>query len=65
MEYRRLGRTGLRVSEVCMGTMTFGGVTNEAEAKKIFDRCLEDKYERALASMGITPAMLSAEAGHA
>ena len=24
-----------------MGTMTFGGVTDEAEAKKIFDRCLE------------------------
>ena len=41
MNYRRLGRTGLRVSEFCMGTMTFGGVTDEAEAKKIFDRCLE------------------------
>ena len=41
MQYRRLGRTGLQVSEVCMGTMTFGGVTDEAEAKKIFDRCLE------------------------
>ena len=41
MIYRRLGRTGLRVSEICMGTMTFGGVTDEAEAKKIFNRCLE------------------------
>ncbi len=41
MNYRRLGRTGLRVSEICMGTMTFGGVTDEAEAKKIFNRCLE------------------------
>jgi aryl-alcohol dehydrogenase-like predicted oxidoreductase len=41
MNYKRLGRTGLRVSEVCMGTMTFGGVTDEAEAKKIVDRCLE------------------------
>ncbi|HHZ93915.1 TPA: aldo/keto reductase, partial [Candidatus Poribacteria bacterium] len=24
MEYRRLGRTGLKVSEMCLGTMTFG-----------------------------------------
>lgn len=31
----------------------------------IFDRSLDDKYERALALMGVTPAMLSSEAGHA
>ncbi len=31
----------------------------------IFDAKLDDKYERALALMGISPAMLSAEAGHA
>ena len=41
MKYNRLGRTGLLVSEVCMGTMTFGGVTDEPEAQRIFDRCLE------------------------
>jgi len=41
MKYNRLGRTGLRVSEICMGTMTFGGVTDETEAQRIFDRCLE------------------------
>ncbi len=41
MKYNRLGRTGLRVSEVCMGTMTFGGVTDEAEAQKMVDRCLD------------------------
>ena len=41
MKYNRLGRTGLRVSEVCMGTMTFGGVTDEDEAQKVFDRCIE------------------------
>ncbi len=27
MRYRRLGRTGLFVSELCLGTMTFGGAT--------------------------------------
>lgn len=41
MKYNRLGRTGLRVSEVCMGTMTFGGVTDQAEAQRMFDRCLD------------------------
>ncbi len=41
MKYNRLGRTGMHVSEVCMGTMTFGGVTDESEAQKIFDRCID------------------------
>ncbi len=41
MRYKRLGRTGLQVSEVCMGAMTFGGATDEAEAGRIFSRCLE------------------------
>jgi len=31
----------------------------------IFDRTLEDKYDRALASMGVRPEMLSRETGHA
>lgn len=37
MNYRRLGRTGLKVSEICLGTMTFGQGTNEAEATRIVD----------------------------
>ena len=37
MEYRRMGRTGLKVSEICLGTMTFGYSTDEAEAKRIVD----------------------------
>ena len=37
MEYRRLGRTGLKVSEICLGTMTFGHGTNEEEAARIVD----------------------------
>jgi aryl-alcohol dehydrogenase-like predicted oxidoreductase len=41
MKYRRLGRTGLLVSEVCMGTMTFGDTTDEDEAKKMFALCLD------------------------
>ena len=37
MEYRYIGKTGLRVSSICMGTMTFGSTTNEKEAFKILD----------------------------
>jgi len=41
MEYRRMGRSGLKVSELCLGTMTFGHSTDEAEAKRIVDRALD------------------------
>ncbi|MBU3737024.1 MAG: NADP(H)-dependent aldo-keto reductase [Methylobacterium sp.] len=37
MEYRILGRTGLRVSPVCLGTMTFGQQNSEAEAHQQLD----------------------------
>ncbi len=41
MDYRRMGRSGLKVSEVCLGTMTFGHGTDEAEAKRIVDLAFE------------------------
>ena len=44
MEYRRLGRTGLKVSEVCLGSMTFGTTDwgiEESEAKSILDVALD------------------------
>jgi aryl-alcohol dehydrogenase-like predicted oxidoreductase len=41
MEYRFLGRTGLRVSPLCLGTMNFGNQTDESEAHRIMDRALE------------------------
>ncbi len=37
MKHRRLGRTGLKVSEVCLGTMTFGGQCDEATAFRVLD----------------------------
>jgi len=37
MEYRRMGRSGLKVSEICLGTMTFGHGTDEAATKQIVD----------------------------
>ena len=41
MRYRVLGRSGIRVSELCLGTMNFGGPTNEAEAQRIIGDALE------------------------
>ena len=39
MEYRFLGQTGIQVSPLCMGTMTFGNEADKAAAKAIFNRC--------------------------
>ena len=41
MEYRKVGRTGLKVSEICLGTMTFGHGTDKDEAKRIVNLSLE------------------------
>jgi aryl-alcohol dehydrogenase-like predicted oxidoreductase len=49
MEYRQLGRSGLRVSALTMGTMTFGGSgvfasvgeTDVGGARRQIDRCLD------------------------
>ena len=41
MEYRNLGRTGLKVSELCMGTMQFGWTADELLAFQILDAAYE------------------------
>jgi aryl-alcohol dehydrogenase-like predicted oxidoreductase len=41
MEYTRLGRTGLKVSRLCLGTMNFGPYTTEEDSYAIMDRSLE------------------------
>ncbi len=41
MEYVRLGRTGLKVSPLCLGTMNFGSETSEADSFAIMDRAHE------------------------
>src|SRR5919204_5839018 len=41
MEYVHLGRTALKVSRLCLGTMNFGPQTSEADSFKIMDRALE------------------------
>ncbi|WP_135553416.1 aldo/keto reductase [Paenibacillus cymbidii] len=41
MIYTRLGRTGLKVSRLCLGTMNFGEDTDEREAHRILDAALD------------------------
>src|SRR5206468_12755282 len=41
MRYHKLGRTGLKVSRLCLGTMNFGPETSEPESFAIMDRALD------------------------
>jgi aryl-alcohol dehydrogenase-like predicted oxidoreductase len=41
MEYRRLGRTDLKVSAICLGTMTFGEQNSETEGHAQLDYALD------------------------
>lgn len=41
MKYHPLGRTGIKVSEICLGTMTWGSQNSEAEAHQQLDHALE------------------------
>ncbi len=41
MNYRRLGRTGLKVSEICLGTMQWGWTASEEESVQVMDAFVE------------------------
>ena len=41
MEYRKLGRTGLKVSELCLGTMQWGWTATEEQAIQVMDAFVE------------------------
>ena len=41
MQYRVLGRTGVRVSRLCFGTMSFGGDADEASSAAMYRACRE------------------------
>jgi aryl-alcohol dehydrogenase-like predicted oxidoreductase len=43
MEKRRLGTSGIVVSEICMGTMTFGTQADKGESFRIMDESIEVK----------------------
>lgn len=67
VEHRRLGRHGVLVSNLCLGTMNFGWVTEEKDAFAIMDRALElginffdtaDVYGRQAAYAGLTEEII-------
>ena len=39
MKYEFLGKTGLKVSSLCFGTMSFGGIADEKTSKDMFNKC--------------------------
>lgn len=50
MQRRRLGKSAIVVSDICMGTMTFGSQADEAVALRVLDQCFEagiDFYDTA------------------
>jgi len=61
MEYRRLGSSGLRVSELCLGTMTFGhglmgiGVLGQEEAAPLVRAALDAGVNLKAADLELTP----------
>ena len=60
-----LGYAGWGAGQLEREIATNGWLNCPASEELIFDNNLDDKYERALALMGVTPAMLSRDAGHA
>ncbi|MCT7662976.1 YqgE/AlgH family protein [Shinella kummerowiae] len=60
-----LGYAGWGAGQIESEIGANGWLSCPAQEELIFDKNLDSKYERALGLMGITPAMLSAEAGHA
>ncbi len=45
MRHRRLGRTALQVSELCLGTMNFGPNTSEADSFALLDHALDQDID--------------------
>jgi len=41
MKYRLLGRTGVQISQLCFGTMSFGGDADAAESARLYRACRE------------------------
>src|SRR5690554_5436236 len=41
MDYNLIGKTGVKVSSLCFGTMSFGGDADEETSKAMFNRCRE------------------------
>ena len=42
MKYVKLGGAGIKVSELCLGTMVFGSAADENQSLQIIDRAIDD-----------------------
>jgi aryl-alcohol dehydrogenase-like predicted oxidoreductase len=65
VDYRNLGRAGLKVSELCLGTMTFGNGADQAEASRMVGTALEagvNFFDTANAYVGGTSETMLGEA---
>jgi putative transcriptional regulator len=60
-----LGYAGWGPGQLEREIQSNGWLSCEADEELIFDPALDRKYEMALARIGVDPAMLSSEAGHA
>jgi putative transcriptional regulator len=60
-----LGYAGWGAGQLELEIGSNGWLNCPASEDLIFDRSLDDKYDRALGLMGVSPAMLSVDAGHA
>ena len=45
MSYRYLGKSGVKVSPITLGTMMFGGPTDESVSRRIIDKAREQRYQ--------------------
>lgn len=41
MKYKCLGSSGVKVSQICLGAMMFGGATNESDSIRIIERAID------------------------
>src|SRR6202048_4255320 len=60
-----LGYAGWAPGQLDAEIQANGWLSVDADADLVFDRALDVKWERALAKLGVSPSMLSADAGHA
>jgi putative transcriptional regulator len=60
-----LGYAGWGAGQLEAEIQENGWITGPADEAIVFDTALDSKWDRALAKIGIAPAMLSSEAGHA
>ncbi len=60
-----LGYAGWAPGQLETEIQANGWLTCDADAEILFETDLDDRYNKALAKMGITPALLSTESGHA